>query len=72
MLESQLRRLGVFGAEETISSHPNFDESFKFCAYIHFLFQIICFKKMIMLLVMLVVIVFYLPNHHSFCGSSTM
>ncbi|XP_059437193.1 phosphoinositide phosphatase SAC6 [Corylus avellana] len=30
MLESQLRRLGVFGAEETISSHPNFDESFKF------------------------------------------
>lgn len=29
MLESQLRRLGVFGAEETISSHPNFDEKFK-------------------------------------------
>uniref|UniRef100_A0A2N9EI01 SAC domain-containing protein n=1 Tax=Fagus sylvatica TaxID=28930 RepID=A0A2N9EI01_FAGSY len=29
MLEYQLRRLGVFGAEETISSHPNFDESFK-------------------------------------------
>ncbi|KAH6797033.1 Phosphoinositide phosphatase family protein [Perilla frutescens var. hirtella] len=29
MLEFQLRRLGVFNAEETISSHPNFDESFK-------------------------------------------
>ncbi|KAJ9146873.1 hypothetical protein P3X46_029090 [Hevea brasiliensis] len=29
MLEIQLRRIGVFGAEETISSHPNFDESFK-------------------------------------------
>ncbi|CAK9320819.1 unnamed protein product [Citrullus colocynthis] len=29
MLESQLRRLGIFGAEETISSHPNLDESFK-------------------------------------------
>lgn len=29
MLESQLRRIGVFGAEETIASHPNFDENFK-------------------------------------------
>ncbi|OIV92663.1 hypothetical protein TanjilG_18014 [Lupinus angustifolius] len=29
MLECHLRRLGVFGAEETISSHPNLDESFK-------------------------------------------
>ncbi|XP_019421966.1 PREDICTED: phosphoinositide phosphatase SAC6-like [Lupinus angustifolius] len=29
MLEYQLRRLGVFGAEETISSHPNLDDSFK-------------------------------------------
>ncbi|KAL1540696.1 Fimbrin, actin-bundling protein [Salvia divinorum] len=29
MLEFQLRRLGIFEAEETISSHPNFDESFK-------------------------------------------
>ncbi|KAJ6413361.1 hypothetical protein OIU84_006205 [Salix udensis] len=29
MLEIQLRRIGVFGAEETISSHPNFDESYK-------------------------------------------
>ncbi|KAL3845023.1 hypothetical protein ACJIZ3_002426 [Penstemon smallii] len=29
MLEFQLRRLGVFSAEETISTHPNFDESFK-------------------------------------------
>ncbi|KAG6646248.1 phosphoinositide phosphatase SAC6 [Carya illinoinensis] len=29
MLECQLRRLGVFGAEETISSHPNFDEKFR-------------------------------------------
>lgn len=31
MLEYQLRRLGVFGAEETISSHPNLDERFKIC-----------------------------------------
>ncbi|XP_060193804.1 phosphoinositide phosphatase SAC6-like [Lycium barbarum] len=30
MLEFQLRRLGTFDAEETISSHPNLDESFKF------------------------------------------
>ncbi|XP_021753551.1 phosphoinositide phosphatase SAC7-like isoform X2 [Chenopodium quinoa] len=29
MLEMQLRRIGVFGAEETISSHPKFDENFK-------------------------------------------
>ncbi|KAM6540477.1 hypothetical protein CsatB_004924 [Cannabis sativa] len=29
MLECQLRRLGIFGADETISSHSNFDESFK-------------------------------------------
>ncbi|MCE3052274.1 Fimbrin, actin-bundling protein [Datura stramonium] len=29
MLEFQLRRLGTFDAEETISSHPNLDESFK-------------------------------------------
>ncbi|XP_063948741.1 phosphoinositide phosphatase SAC7 isoform X1 [Daucus carota subsp. sativus] len=29
MLESQLRRLGLFDAEETINSHPNFDDSFK-------------------------------------------
>ncbi|GAB4848390.1 GTPase activating protein (GAP) for Rho1p [Ancistrocladus abbreviatus] len=29
MLESQLRRIGVFDAKETISSHPNFDENFK-------------------------------------------
>ncbi|XP_022855028.1 phosphoinositide phosphatase SAC6 [Olea europaea var. sylvestris] len=29
MLEFQLRRLGVFDAEENISTHPNFDESFK-------------------------------------------
>ncbi|XP_057965812.1 phosphoinositide phosphatase SAC6-like [Malania oleifera] len=29
MLEWQLRRIGVFGAEETISAHPNFDENFK-------------------------------------------
>ncbi|XP_022739346.1 phosphoinositide phosphatase SAC7 [Durio zibethinus] len=29
MLELQLRRIGVFAAEETISSHPNLDESFK-------------------------------------------
>ncbi|KAJ6928375.1 hypothetical protein NC652_012465 [Populus alba x Populus x berolinensis] len=29
MLEIQLRRIGVFGADETISSHTNFDESYK-------------------------------------------
>lgn len=29
MMEAQLRRICVFGAEETISSHPNFDENFK-------------------------------------------
>ncbi|KAK1587689.1 hypothetical protein Q3G72_015890 [Acer saccharum] len=29
MLEIQLRRIGVFGAEETISSHTNFDDNFK-------------------------------------------
>ncbi|XP_019175528.1 PREDICTED: phosphoinositide phosphatase SAC7-like isoform X1 [Ipomoea nil] len=29
MLELQLRRLGVFNAEETISKHPNLDENFK-------------------------------------------
>ncbi|KAK4261670.1 hypothetical protein QN277_004633 [Acacia crassicarpa] len=29
MLEFQLRRLGVFEAEETITSHPNLDENFK-------------------------------------------
>lgn len=33
MLESQLRRLGVFNAEETISRHPNLDESIKSCQY---------------------------------------
>lgn len=36
MLENQLRRLGIFGAEETISSHPNFDENFKICEHIHY------------------------------------
>ncbi|GAB2282470.1 GTPase activating protein (GAP) for Rho1p [Dionaea muscipula] len=29
MLECQLRRIGVFDAKETISSHPHFDENFK-------------------------------------------
>ncbi|MCD9560831.1 Fimbrin, actin-bundling protein [Datura stramonium] len=29
MIEFQLRRLGIFDAEETISTHPNLDESFK-------------------------------------------
>ncbi|KAL8532137.1 hypothetical protein ACS0TY_008666 [Phlomoides rotata] len=33
MLEYQLRRLGVFDADESISTHPNFDESFKVCKY---------------------------------------
>lgn len=35
MMEFQLRRIGVFDAEETISSHPNFDENFKICEYFH-------------------------------------
>lgn len=36
MLECQLRRLGAFGSDETISSHPDFDEKFKIseCLYI--------------------------------------
>lgn len=34
MLECQLRRLGVFGGDETISSHPNFDENFKISEYL--------------------------------------
>lgn len=29
MLESQLRRIGVFSAEESINTHPNFDDCFK-------------------------------------------
>ncbi|PSS29959.1 Phosphoinositide phosphatase [Actinidia chinensis var. chinensis] len=29
ILEFQLRRIGVFDAEESISSHPNFDDNFK-------------------------------------------
>ncbi|GMP49292.1 hypothetical protein CsSME_00016324 [Camellia sinensis var. sinensis] len=29
MLEFQLRRIGVFDAEESISTHPNFDDNFK-------------------------------------------
>ncbi|CAH9133499.1 unnamed protein product [Cuscuta epithymum] len=29
MLEFQFKRLGIFSADETISSHPNLDESFK-------------------------------------------
>lgn len=33
MMELQLRRIGVFDAEETISSHPNFDENFKICEF---------------------------------------
>ncbi|XP_058108077.1 phosphoinositide phosphatase SAC6-like isoform X2 [Magnolia sinica] len=29
MLESQLQQIGIFEADETIGTHPNFDESFK-------------------------------------------
>ncbi|KAL7247450.1 hypothetical protein ACSBR2_002378 [Camellia fascicularis] len=29
MLEFQLRRIGIFDAEESISTHPNFDDNFK-------------------------------------------
>jgi len=34
MLEFQLRRIGIFGAEETISSHPNLDDKYKICTCI--------------------------------------
>ncbi|KAK6922504.1 SAC domain [Dillenia turbinata] len=36
MMETQLRRLGIFGPEETISVHPNLDEHFKICEYLQF------------------------------------
>lgn len=39
MLEVQLRRIGIFGAEETINSHPNFDENFKICECTDFSFS---------------------------------
>ena len=42
MLEFQLRRIGVFDAEESISSHPNFDENFKICEYLDNFRQLIC------------------------------
>lgn len=42
MLELQLRRIGVFSAEETISSHTNLDEKYKICKYFHFIVLIIC------------------------------
>ncbi|KAL0847738.1 hypothetical protein Bca101_020985 [Brassica carinata] len=41
MLELQLRRIGVFGAEETISSHPNFDERYKICQSLVFVANLI-------------------------------
>ena len=41
MLELQLRRIGVFGAEETISSHPNFDERYKICQSLVFVENLI-------------------------------
>lgn len=39
MLEIQLRRIGAFAAEEKISSHPNFDDSFKICELSTFIFS---------------------------------
>lgn len=33
MLELQLRRLGIFDAGETISSHKHFDDCFKVCKF---------------------------------------
>lgn len=44
MLEYQLRRTGIFGAEETICSHPNLDEKFKICTYIT-IFQVTHFRS---------------------------
>ncbi|XP_050101870.1 phosphoinositide phosphatase SAC7-like isoform X4 [Malus sylvestris] len=38
MLECQLRRLGIFAAEETIKSHPKLDECFRVCEYSLFSF----------------------------------
>ena len=33
ILESQLQRIGVFGAGDTISKHPAFDTNYKICEY---------------------------------------
>lgn len=41
MLELQLKRIGVFGAEETISSHLNFDERYKICQFLIFVGNLI-------------------------------
>lgn len=61
MLEFQLRRLGVFDAEETISTHPNFDDSFKICKY-HFLIN-----NMVKLLQLLLVALYnFWPSYLGF------
>jgi hypothetical protein len=33
ILESQLQRIGVLGAGDTISKHPTFDTNYKICEY---------------------------------------
>jgi hypothetical protein len=33
ILESQLQRLGVLGANDTISNYPAFDADYKVCKY---------------------------------------
>ncbi|GMP49290.1 hypothetical protein CsSME_00016322 [Camellia sinensis var. sinensis] len=42
MLEFQLRRIGIFDAEESISTHPNFDDNFKICEYFYNCHRLIC------------------------------
>lgn len=39
MLESQLHQIGIFGADETIGSHPDFDASFKICKHVFLAFH---------------------------------
>jgi phosphatidylinositol 4-phosphatase len=33
LLERQLQQVGVFGANEIISDHPDFDANYKVCKY---------------------------------------
>ena len=53
MLEFQLRRIGAFGPEETISFHPNFDDNFKICE---------CDLQMLQLYILLTLAVFHISQ----------
>lgn len=33
-LESQLKQIGIFGSDDSISAYPYFDASYKICEYI--------------------------------------